>query len=114
MATFLKVDDEFKRTLGFLPKDESLDEQSEVRMNSVLTAAELYVQNAIGESDSFYQSENVLPLYKLACYAVAVNLFNHPSSATSTPTASTLIAQMRGAYDVYKEEQENGSASNIG
>ena len=113
MATFLKVDDKFKRTLGFLPEDESLDEQSEARMNSVLTAAELYVQNAIGESDNFYQSENVKPLYKLACYAVAVNLFNHPSSATSTPTASTLIAQMRGAYDVYKEEQENGSASNI-
>ena len=113
MATFLKVDDEFKRTLGFLPEDESLDEQSEVRMNSVLTTAELYVQNAIGESDSFYQSENVLPLYKLACYAVAVNLFNHPSSATSTPTASAIIAQMRGAYDLYKEEQDNGSASNI-
>lgn len=113
MATFLKVDDEFKRTLGFLPEDESLDKQSIARMESVLTAAELYVQNAIGESDSFYQTENILPLYKLACYAVAVNLFNHPSSATSTPTASTLIAQMRGAYDVYKEEQENGSASNI-
>lgn len=113
MATFLKVDDEFKRTLGFLPEDESLDEQSEVRMNSVLTAAELYVQNAIGESDSFYQSENVKPLYKLACYAVAVNLFNHPSSATSTPTASAIIAQMRGAYDLYKEGQDNGSASNI-
>lgn len=113
MATFLKVDDEFTRTLGFLPEDESLDEQSEVRMNSVLTAAELYVQNAIGESDSFYQSENVLPLYKLACYAVAVNLFNHPSSATSTPTASAIIAQMRGAYDLYKEGQDNGSASNI-
>lgn len=112
MATFLKVDDEFKRTLGFLPEDESLDEQSEVRMNSVLTAAELYVQNAIGESDSFYQSENVLPLYKLACYAVAVNLFNHPSSASSTPTATAIIAQMRGAYDLYKEEQANGSASN--
>ena len=112
MATFLKVDDEFKRTLGFLPEDESLDKQSIARMESVLTAAELYVQNAIGESDSFYQTENILPLYKLACYAVAVNLFNHPSSATSTPTASTLIAQMRGAYDVYKEEQENGSASN--
>lgn len=113
MATFLKVDDEFKRTLGFLPEDESLDEQSEVRMNSVLTAAELYVQNAIGESDNFYQSENVKPLYKLACYAVAVNLFNHPSSATSTPTASAIIAQMRGAYDLYKEGQDNGSASNI-
>ena len=113
MATFLKVDDEFKRTLGFLPEDESLDKQSIARMESVLTAAELYVQNAIGESNDFYQTENVLPLYKLACYAVAVNLFNHPSSATSTPTASAIIAQMRGAYDLYREGQENGSASNI-
>ena len=81
-------------------------------MESVLTAAELYVQNAIGESNDFYQSESIEPLYKLACYAVAVNLFNHPSSATSTPTASAIIAQMRGAYDLYREGQANGSASN--
>jgi uncharacterized phage protein (predicted DNA packaging) len=112
MATFLKVDDEFTRTLGFLPEDESLDKQSIARMESTLTAAELYVQNAIGKSDDFYQSTDIKPLYKLACYAVAVNLFNHPSSASSTPTASAIIAQMRGAFDLYKEEQKNGSASN--
>ena len=90
MATFLKVDDEFKRTLGFLPEDESLDKQSIARMESVLTAAELYVQNAIGESNDFYQSESIEPLYKLACYAVAVNLFNHPSSASSTDRKSVV------------------------
>lgn len=112
MSTFLKVEDEFKRTLGFLPEDESLDEQSIARMKSVLMAAELYVQNAIGKNDDFYKSDDIEPLYKLACYAVAVNLFNHPSSASSTPTATAIIAQMRGAYDLYKEEQANGSASN--
>ncbi len=112
MTTFLKVDDEFKRTLGFLPEDESLDEQSIARMESVLIAAELYVQNAIGKSDVFYKSDDIEPLYKLACYAIAVNLFNHPSSASSTPTATAIIAQMRGAYDLYKEGEENGSASN--
>lgn len=115
MATFLEADDELKRTLGFLPDDEALDKQSETRMTSALNAAEIYVQNAIGQNDDFYQSEEVKPLYKIACFAIAANLFNHPSSATSSTTASTIIGQMRGAYDLYLEkEQQNGSTSESG
>ena len=114
MTTFLKVDDELKRTLGFLPDDESLDEQSLNRIKTALTAAEIYVQNAIGQGDEFYQKEDVEPLYKIACFAVAANIFNHPSSATSSTTAMAIIGQMRGAYAVFREEQENGSTSESG
>ena len=115
MTTFLEVDDELRRTLGFLPDDESLDNQSLSRITSALTAAEIYVQNAVGKNVDFYQNEEVKPLYKIACFAIAANLFNHPSSATSSTTASTIIGQMRGAYDLYLEkEQKNGSTSESG
>ena len=115
MAAFLEVDPELKRTLGFLPDDESLDPQSSVRMESILKAAELYVQNAIGKNDNFYQSDEIKPLYKLACYAITANWFNHPSSAPSSTTAMSLIGQMRGVYDLYLEkEQQNGSTSECG
>lgn len=115
MAAFLKTDDELKRTLGFLPDDESLDPQSSARMDSILKAAELYVQNAIGKNDKFYQSDEIKPLYKLACFAITANWFNHPSSAPSSTTAMSLIGQMRGSFDLYEsEDQKNGSTSECG
>ena len=56
MAAFLEVNDELRRTLGFLPDDESLDEQSSEGMGSILKAAELYVQNAIGKTIVFIKA----------------------------------------------------------
>lgn len=100
MTTFLTVDDEFKRTLGYLPDDDLLDSQSLQRMASALNAAEIYVQGAVGENKAdFYQSEKILPLYKLACYAIGANWFNHPSTAVSSTTAKAIIGQLRGSYD---------------
>ena len=100
MTTILKVDDEFKRVLGYLPDDDMLDDQSLQRMASALTAAEIYVQGAIGEDNQdFYQSEKILPLYKLACFAIGANWFNHPSTAVSSTTAKAIIGQLRGSYD---------------
>ncbi|WP_289761605.1 head-tail connector protein [Lactobacillus intestinalis] len=100
MTTILEVDDEFKRTLGYLPDDDLLDEQSIQRMKSSLVAAENYVQGAIGqENQEFYQQDDVLPLYKLACYAIAANWYSHPSTAISSTTAKAIIGQLRSSYD---------------
>lgn len=100
MTTFLKVNDEFKRVLGYLPNDAMLDDQVTQRMASVLDAAEIYVQGAVGqEKADFYQSEKVLPLYKLACFAIGANWFDHPSTAVSSTTAKAIIGQLRGSYD---------------
>lgn len=111
MTTFLTVDDEFKRTLGYLPDDDLLDSQSLQRMESALTAAEIYVQGAIGEeNEDFYKDEKILPLYKLACYAIGVNWFSHPSTAVSSITAKAIIGQLRGSYDE-NEVNEDGSTS---
>lgn len=115
MTAFLEVDAELKRTLGFLPDDEAFDAQSEDRLKSLLVGAELYVQNAIGEDDKFYQKEEIKALYKLACYATAANWFNHPVSATASTTAMAIIGQLRGKFASYEEEeQKNGSTSESG
>lgn len=100
MTTILKVDDEFKRVLGYLPDDDLLDDQVIQRMESALNAAEIYVQGAVGEDKTdFYQNEKNLPLYKLAYYAIGANWFNHPSTAVSSTTAKAIIGQLRGSYD---------------
>ena len=109
MTTFLKVDDEFKRVLGYLPSDDMLNDQVIQRMVSTLNAAEIYVQGAVGqEKTDFYQSEEILPLYKLACFAVSANWFNHPVTAVSSTTARAIIGQLRGSYDE-SEVNEDGS-----
>lgn len=109
MTTFLKVDDEFKRVLGYLPSDDMLNDQVIQRMVSTLNAAEIYVQGAVGqEKTDFYQSEEILPLYKLACFAVSANWFNHPTTAVSSTTARAIIGQLRGSYDE-SEVNEDGS-----
>ncbi len=111
MTTFLQADDEFKRTLGYLPDDDLLDEQSLQRMNSALTAAEIYVQGAVGQDNvDFYKDEKILPLYKLACFAIGANWFSHPSTAVSSTTAKAIIGQLRGSYDE-NEVNEDGSTS---
>ena len=111
MTTFLKADDEFKRVLGYLPDDAMLDDQVNQRMASVLDAAEIYVQGAVGENKAdFYQSEKILPLYKLACYAIGANWFNHPSTAVSSTTAKAIIGQLRGSYDE-SEVSDDGTTS---
>ena len=111
MTTFLKVDNEFKRTLGFLPDDESLDEQAVTRMDSALVAAENYVQGAIGQDNpNFYKRDDILPLYKLACFAIGANWYNHPSTAVSSTTAKSIIGQLRGSYDE-SEVNEDGTTS---
>lgn len=110
MTTILDVDDEFKRTLGYLPDDDMLDTQSIQRMKSALTAAEIYVQGAIGQdNEDFYKQDEILPLYKLACYAIGANWFSHPSTAISSTTAKVIISQLRGSYD--EEVSDNGSTA---
>lgn len=110
-TTFLTVDDEFKRTLGFLPDDSALDAQAQQRMVSALKAAEIYVQGSIGTDDlDFYKRDDIMPLYKTACVAIGANWYNHPSSAVSSTTAKSIIGQLRGSYDE-SEMKSDGTAT---
>ena len=115
MTTYLTIDDGLKRSLGYLPDDDALDYSDMERMKSALLAAELYVQGAIGEDKdaTFYKSETVYELYKLACNAIAANWFLHPSTAASSTTAKQIIGQLRGAYDE-RTVNDDGTTPELG
>lgn len=123
MTTFLTIDDGLKRSLGYLPDDDALDSSNEERMKTALKGAENYIQGAIGDDaddadESFYKSDSVFELYKLAANAIAANWFLHPTSAVSSTTAKQIIGQLRGTYDettIGKEEvSDNGTAAELG
>lgn len=116
MTTYLTVDDGLKRSLGYLPDDDALDFSDEERMKMVLKGAENYVQGAIGEDadESFYKTESVFELYKLAVNAIAANWFLHPASAVSSTTAKQIIGQLRGTYDETKVVNDDGTTTDMG
>lgn len=115
MTTYLTVDDGLKRSLGYLPDDDALDSSDEERMETALKGAENYVQGAIGEDadESFYKSDSVFELYKLAANAIAANWFLHPTSAVSSTTAKQIIGQLRGTYDETKVVNDDGTTTDM-
>lgn len=116
MTTYLTIDDGLKRSLGYLPDDDALDSSDEERMKATLKGAENYVQGAIGDDadESFYKSDSVFELYKLAVNAIATNWFLHPSIAVSSTTAKQIIGQLRGTYDESKVVNDDGATSKLG
>lgn len=112
MATYLKITDGLKRSLGYLDEDDSLDNGLQIRMSSALTAAESYVQGAIGtDVPDFYTSDNNKPLYTLVCNALAASYVQNPASITSgavvtvDAVTNAVIGQLRGRYAKELEDQ---------
>ncbi|CCI82316.1 head-tail connector protein [Lactobacillus hominis] len=117
MTTYLDITNGLKRSLGYIDEDDSLDEASLNRMKNGLTAAELYVQGAIGtDVKDFYESKDIKPLYTLVCNALAATYYQSPTSTTSGAVVSvdavckSVIGQLRGRYDRLLEVQ-NGKDS---
>lgn len=113
MTTYLKITDGLKRSLGYLDEDDSLDNGLQIRMSSALTAAESYVQGAIGtELKDFYTSEENKPLYTLVCNALAASYVQNPVSITSGAVVNVdivtnaIIGQLRGRYAKELEDQD--------
>ena len=112
MTTYLKITDGLKRSLGYLDEDDSLDNGLQIRMSSALTAAESYVQGAIGtDVPDFYTSDNNKPLYTLVCNALAASYVQNPASITSgavvtvDAVTNAVIGQLRGRYAKELEDQ---------
>lgn len=112
MTTYLKITDGLKRALGYLDEDDSLDNGLQIRMSSALTAAESYVQGAIGtDVPDFYTSDNNKPLYTLVCNALAAAYVQNPVSITSgavvtvDAVTNAVIGQLRGRYAKELEDQ---------
>lgn len=112
MATYLKITDGLKRSLGYLDEDDSLDEGLKNRMSNALIAAENYVQGAIGAGvQDFYTSEENKPLYIMVCNALAASYVQNPVSITSgavvtvDAVTNAVIGQLRGRYAKELEDQ---------
>lgn len=113
MTTYLKITDGLKRSLGYLDEDDSLDNGLQKRMSSALTAAESYVQGAIGtDVPDFYTSDSNKPLYTLVCNALAASYVQNPVSITSGAVVNVdivtnaIIGQLRGRYAKELEDQD--------
>lgn len=114
MTTYLKITDGLKRSLGYLDEDDSLDKGLKNRMTNALTAAESYVQGAIGtDVQNFYTSDENKPLYTMVCNALAASYVQNPVSITSGAVVTVdvvtnaMIGQLRGRY-AKELEGQNG------
>lgn len=90
----------------------------DVLLNSYLSAAQNYVENAIDEdlSQDFFGLDRVSDLYTTAVYALASAYYNNRSALSATTivpvdlTLQSIIGQLRGLYDAY--QADNGDDTN--
>ena len=92
-------------------------DEEDALIKGYLEAAENSIKNAIGEDKSgkFYAREDVASLLDVAAIAIAGSYYQYRlslSDAQAYPinlTSNSIIGQLRGMYDVFKEEEvENG------
>lgn len=102
----------FKKAMNL----DDVEEEMEL-ITGYLAAAENSIKTAIGEdkSGTFYAREIVASLLDVAVIAVAGSYYTYRlslSDAQAYPinlTSNSIIGQLRGMYDVFKEEEvENG------
>lgn len=102
-------------TLERFNKAMNLDgDEDDALVKGYLEAAEHSIKNAIGEdkSGTFYTREIVASLLDVAVIAVAGSYYTYRlslSDAQAYPinlTSNSIIGQLRGMYDVFKEEEE--------
>ena len=88
----------------------NLDESDDVALiQAYITTAEIYVKNAVGDAGSFFEQENVKPLYDTAVLALASSYYTYRVALADTMTypidltLNSVIGQLRGLYAVYCE-----------
>lgn len=88
----------------------NLDETDDTYLiDAYIKTAELFVKNAVGNADGFFEQENVKPLYDTAVLALASSYYTYRvalADAMTYPidlTLNSIIGQLRGLYAVYCE-----------
>lgn len=88
------------------------DDSDDGLLSRYVKAADAFVRNAIGDADGFYADPRVKDLFAEAVEALAATYFENRLSLSDTQaypvdlTVNSVIAQLRGIYDVYTEEQD--------
>ncbi|QIM45737.1 phage gp6-like head-tail connector protein [Streptococcus ruminicola] len=93
----------------------NLDETDDVSLiPAYIKTAEIYIKNAVGDADGFFETENVKDLYDTAVIALASAYYTYRVALADTMaypidlTLNSIIGQLRGLYAVYCEETLNG------
>lgn len=88
----------------------NLDESDDTNLiDAYIKTAELFVKNAVGNADGFFEQENVKSLYDTAVLALASSYYTYRVALTDTMTypvdltLNSAIGQLRGLYAVYCE-----------
>ena len=88
----------------------NLDETDDTNLiDAYIKTAKLFVKNAVGNADGFFEQENVKPLYDTAVLALASSYYTHRVALSDTMTypidltLNSVIGQLRGLYAVYCE-----------
>lgn len=88
----------------------NLDETDDTNLiDAYIKTAELFVKNAVGNADGFFEQEHVEPLYDTAVLALASSYYTYRVALTDTMTypidltLNSVIGQLRGLYAVYCE-----------
>jgi len=88
----------------------NLDETDDTNLiDAYIKTAKLFVKNAVGNADGFFEQENVKPLYDTAVLALASSYYTYRVALSDTMTypidltLNSVIGQLRGLYAVYCE-----------
>lgn len=88
----------------------NLDETDDTNLiDAYIKTAELFVKNAVGNADGFFEQDNVKSLYDTAVLALASSYYTYRVALTDTMTypidltLNSVIGQLRGLYAVYCE-----------
>lgn len=92
-----------------------LTDEDDSIVRNYLNTAEVSLQTAVGKDvNGFYSKDDVRPLYRTACFALAGTLYTYRVSVTDSaqyPVNSTydsIVGALRGIYLQAESEAENG------
>ena len=90
----------------------NLDESDDITLiPAYITTAEIYIKNAVGNADGFFEQENVKDLYDTAVIALTSAYYTYRVALADTMTypidltLNSIVSQLRGLYAVYEEEK---------
>lgn len=89
------------------------DDSDDQLLSLYLQSADAFVKGAITDDSSFYDDTRVKPLYDEAVLSLAGTYYRERLALSETNnypvdlTVNSIIAQLRGTYNEFQDEQDN-------
>lgn len=108
-----KLDPRVSEVRDLLSLDDGEDDQL---LSSYVASADAYVRGAITDDDDFYSSsDEIKSLFDLAVTSLAGTYYQNRLALSQVQTyevdltTKSVIAQLRGRYDVWSESKDGGA-----